>query len=157
PPLLPPVGKLHPADPSLLQALHACGQSASREPANRFALVRLQLRGASGEIAGTNGRQLLLWSGFTLGIDGALLIPALPVFGSRELAGEREIGIGRSTRHVTIAAGPWTIWLTIDTTSRFPDVRSVLPRSAHAAKLAIDEIDAETLLRNLRPPADSGE
>lgn len=141
---------LHPVDPTFLHALHACGQTASREATPRFALTRLQIRGREGQVAGTDGRQLLLWGDFTLPFADHVLVPAVPVFGGRELAGEQTVRIGRTPQHVTVAAGPWTIWLTIDTTSRYPDVASVIPRSSRLDRLVIDDADAVALTKELQ-------
>ncbi len=154
---LPPVGKLQPADPSLLAALHACGQTASREPGGRFALQRLQLRGRHGEVAGTDGRQLLLWGGFAFPFRGDLLVPAVPVFGSRDFAGQQDVRIGHAAQHVAVAGGPWLVWLAVDVAAPYPDVTTVLPRSSPLAKLLLDEADAAALLSDLRHGPPSGD
>ncbi len=156
PPALPVVGKLHGVNPTLVAALHACGQTAKREPGGRFALARLQLRGQAGEVAGTDGRQLLLWGGFELPFQENLLVPAVPVFGSREFIEAPEVRIGRTSKYVTVSVGPWTIWLAVDATSHFPDVTTVLPRSARGASLHLDEADAAALLRDLQAAAPPG-
>ncbi|HEY1859858.1 MAG TPA: hypothetical protein VGG61_05870 [Gemmataceae bacterium] len=150
---LPPLGKLQDVDASLLTALHACGQTANREQTGRPALTRLQLRGQAGEIAGTDGRQLLLWGGFALPFREDLLVPAVPIFGGRELAGEQDVRIGRTAKHVAVAAGPWTVWLAVDAESKYPDVIAVIPSSF--GKLVIDDVDAAALLQELqrRPPS----
>jgi hypothetical protein len=144
-------------DPTFLAALHACG--ATTGPAgNRFALSRIQLRGREGRVVGTDGRQLLLRGGFTLPFTDNVLIPAVPVFGSRELAEETAIRIGRTDDHVVVSVGPWTVWLTIDMTARFPDVTAVIPRGTRAARLLIADEDAAAILRLLeREPRDSEE
>jgi hypothetical protein len=147
-PAVPPLGKLHGVDASLLTALHACGQTASRQPCGRPALTRLQLRGQAGEVAGTDSRQLLLWGGFALPFREDLLVPAVPIFGGRELAGEEDVRIGRTAKHVAVAAGPWTAWLAVDAESRYPDVLSVIPSSS--GKLVIDDADAAALLQDLQ-------
>jgi hypothetical protein len=105
PPAQSPVGKLHNADPSLLAALHACGQTAGQESGGRFALARVQLRGQRGEVAGTDGRQLLLWGGFAFPFQDDLLVPAVPVFGSGPFAGEPDVRIGRTAKQVVVAMG----------------------------------------------------
>jgi hypothetical protein len=145
---LPSLAKLHSVDASLLTALHACGQTANREQSGRPALTRLQLRGQAGEIAGTDGRQLLLWGGFALPFREDLLVPAVPIFGGRELAGEQEVRIGRFAKHVALAAGPWMVWLAVDAESKYPDVCSVIPVSS--GKLVIDDADAAAVLQDLQ-------
>jgi hypothetical protein len=147
-PALPSLGKLHSVNASLLTALHACGQTANREQSGRPALTRLQLRGQAGEIAGTDGRQLLLWGGFVLPFREDLLIPAVPIFGGRELAGEQEVRIGRTAKHVAVAAGPWMVWLAVDAESKYPDVGSVIP--VPSGKLVIDDADAAAVLQDLQ-------
>lgn len=147
---LPSSSKLHAVDATLLPALHACGQTASREANGRFALTRLQLRGQAGQIVGTDGKQLLLWGGFTFPFQEAVLVPAVPVFGGKELAGEQDVRIGRTAQHVVVAAGPWTVWLTVDGTARYPDVTAVLPNASRMAKLVIHDADAAALLLDLQ-------
>jgi hypothetical protein len=56
-----------------------------------------------------------------------------------------------------VAAGPWTIWLHVDATSRFPDVTAVLPRSSDMAKLVLDEAEATALLQRLQEMPASGD
>jgi hypothetical protein len=147
---LPSRGPMTPVDHSVLAALHACGQTASRANDVRFALTHLQLRGATGTIAGTDGHQLLLWGGFAFPFTDNVLVPAVPVFGGKELVGETDIRLGRTATHVVLAAGPWTVWLTGDTTARFPDVMAVLPRAERQTKLVIDDADAAALLQDLQ-------
>jgi hypothetical protein len=134
------------ADRSLLEALQACGKTAARHD-GRYGLMRLQLRGKDGQVVGTDGCQLLMWGRFDFPFSENLLVPAVPVFGGRELTLESDLKIGRTARHVVIAAGPWTVWLAIDTAARFPDVASVIPSSARLARMTIDEGDVAALLR----------
>jgi hypothetical protein len=55
-----------------------------------------------------------------------------------------------------IAVGPWTIWLAMDVTARYPDVTAVLPQSSGMAKLVIDDTDAAALLQDLQQGSTSG-
>lgn len=157
PSALPAADNLDAVDPSLLAALEACGQTANRAGDTRFALTRLQLRGRDGEVVGTDGHQLLIWGGFGFPFQEDLLVPAVPIFGSRDLAGEQNVRLGRNAGHVVVRAGPWTVWLALDTAARFPDVHRVLPRTSRAARLVLDDVDAEALLRDLREARDPGE
>lgn len=150
PAALPPVEKLQVMSPSLLPALHACGQTASRNSGGRLALSRLQLRGQDGAIAGSDGHQLLLWRGFTFPFQENLLVPAIPLFGGRELSEEQEARLGRTEHHVAIAAGPWMVWLAVDSASHYTDVMAVLPRSSRLAKLVMDDADATAVLQSLQ-------
>lgn len=154
---LPPLGTLHAVQPALLHALHACGQTASRTSVGRYALTRVQLRGQAGTVIGSDGRQLLIWGGFDLPIVEDLLVPAVPVFGSTELAAETEVRVGRTASHVTVAVGPWVIWLAVDTTAHFPDVTAVLPKSARTAKLVFNEADAAALLQDVQQAGPAGD
>lgn len=151
------VGILRPVPPSLLTALHACGQTANRMTDDHLAPARLQLRGQDGAIAGTDGRNLLLWGGFSFPFPENVLVPAVPLFGSRELAGEHDIYIGRTGQHITIAAGAWTIWLVEDAASPYTDVQTLLPRSGHQVRLVIEEADAAALLRDLQRGTTAGD
>jgi hypothetical protein len=148
--MLPPLDTLEVVNPSLLSALHACGQTTSRDAAGRLALARLQLRGQDGAIVGTDGRQMLLWNGFTFPFQDNFQVPAVPIFGSRELRGEQEVRIGRMDQQVAIAAGPWTICLSIDAAGGYPDVMAVLPRTSRLARLSLDDADAAALQHDLQ-------
>lgn len=142
--------KRHHVDASLVPALHACGQTASRVANGRFAVTRLQLRGGAGQVVGTDGRQLLLWGGFRLPFQDDVLIPAVPVFASRELAGERDVHIASTGKQIVIGVGAWTFWLALDKTARYPDVTAVIPQSPHMSKLVLDEADAAALKTDLQ-------
>ena len=100
--------------PEFLAALHECGRTAARE-ATRFALDRVQVRGRAGQVVGTDGRQALLWGGFRLPFADDVLVPAVPVFGAPELAGQPDVRVGRTASHLVVAAGPWAVWLPADT------------------------------------------
>lgn len=58
-----PPADWHPVGPDFLAALHECGRTTAREP-GRYALDRVQVRGAVGEVIGTDGRTALVWGGF---------------------------------------------------------------------------------------------
>ena len=74
------------AQPTLLAALHECGRAAGREPA-RFALHRVQLRGSAGQVVGTDGKAALTAAGFAFPFADDVLVPAVPAFGGKDLAG----------------------------------------------------------------------
>src|SRR5262245_58322517 len=59
PPFPEPPRKLASPGPGFLDPLHEATRTAAREGA-RFSVQRVQLRGRSGEVVGTDGRQLLL-------------------------------------------------------------------------------------------------
>jgi hypothetical protein len=134
----------HPLPTGFLVALHECGRTAARDSA-RFALNRVQVKGASGQLVGTDGRQALIWAGFQFPFAEGLLVLAVPAFGSRELAGD-EVRIGRTSAHLVVAIGPWRVWLPEDRSGRYPDVAAVLPRSVGGTVAGIDGRDAAALL-----------
>jgi hypothetical protein len=67
--------------------------SAARESV-RYAVSNIQLRGRPGEIIATDGRQLLLQSGFKFPFTDDVLVPSSTVFGCKELDGGGEVSIG---------------------------------------------------------------
>ena len=137
----------HPVPPDFLRALHECGRTTAREP-GRYALARVQVRGKPGQVIGTDGRAALVWGGFDLPFADDVLVPALPVFGARELAGEAAARVGRTPTHLVVAAGPWRVHLPVDREGRYPDVTGIIPR--HAPSVAgIDDRDAAALLDRL--------
>src|SRR5262245_36960492 len=132
-----------------LQALDEATKTAARESV-RYALARLQLRGKTGEIIATDGRQLLVQGGFTFPWSDTVLVPRVPAFGLRELAQEPDVSVGRTKTHVAVRVGPWTFLLAIDTQSRFPDVEAVIPRvSSGVSRLHLDPQDAAFLTANV--------
>jgi hypothetical protein len=144
-----PPSRMRPAGAGLLAALDECGRTTSAQ-ASRFALARVQLRGKEGEIVGTDGRQLLVWNGFELPFAESLLIPAVPVFGSREFASESEVRIGRAGPQVVVEAGNWTVFLTIAEESRYPDVTGLLARTTSKSRLSLSARDADAVLQTIR-------
>jgi hypothetical protein len=137
----------HPVPPEFLTALHECGRTTARE-SGRYALTRIQVRGPSGQVVGTDGRTALVWGGFDLPFPQDVLLPALPVFGSRELAAGQPARLGRTPAHLVIAAGPWRVFLPFDSTGRYPDVAGVVPRNAPTVA-GIDDRDAAELTNRL--------
>lgn len=118
-------------DPCLMSALAEAAQVTSRQDV-RYTLHHLQLRGGSGEIVATDGRQLLVQKGFTFPWKEDLLVPALAVFGCREIAANDSLSLGHTDKHVVLRAGPWTIWLTITTEGKFPRYEQIMPAVAAA-------------------------
>jgi hypothetical protein len=145
-PEFPPLPKhFTPMPAGLLQALDEAAKTTARESV-RFALGRIQIRGKTGEIVATDGRQLLVQCGFSFPWTDAVLVPWVPAFGARELAGEQEVRVGRTKTHVALKVGPWTFLLAINGHSRFPDVDAAIPRTSTAAtRLQLDPQDAEFL------------
>jgi hypothetical protein len=127
-----------------LAAVHEAGRTAARDAA-RYALGRVQLKGATGQVIGTDGKQALVQGGFTFPFAEDYLVPAVPVFGAKELAAERDICIGIAGDWIGIAVGPFRIWLKIDREGRFPDVASAVPR-ARGTRVEFADTDVANLL-----------
>jgi hypothetical protein len=138
-----------------LTALHEAGRTAAREP-TRFALHRVQLRGKKGQVIGTDGKRAYLRSGFKLPFPEDVLVPAVPVFGTKEVAAADEIRVGRTDGSVIVTAGPWTVRLRVDAEGKFPDVAGVLPKNLPTV-LTIDPTDAEALVDALPGLPGTGE
>jgi hypothetical protein len=116
-----------PLPPSFLLAFDKAAQTAAGESA-KFAMTRIQLHGKLGQIVATDSKQALLQSGFRFPWDDAVLVPSLRAFGLRELNQENGVRIGRTEKMVCLQAGPWTFFLGIDTTGRFPPVHDIIPK-----------------------------
>ncbi len=137
----------HTVPAAFLAALHECGRTTAKD-ATRFALTRVQVKGTAGQVIASDGRTALLRGGFTFPFADDLLVPAVPVFGSRELAAEPAFRVGRSADHLVVAAGPWRVFLPLDRTGRYPDVAGAIPRHAPTA-VTIAERDAAVLLEKV--------
>lgn len=143
---------------ALLHALEEANQTASRDAA-RYAMDHLQLRGLQGEIAATDGRQMLLQGRFDFPWPDDVLIPRCPLFGAKELGQDDPVEIGKTDKHVSLRVGPWTIHLRIAKDVRFPEVTQIIPRRRDGgAHWRIDPEDALFLARSLpRLPGASDE
>jgi hypothetical protein len=148
-PPLPPLPKKLVAMPDdFLRGLGAAVQTTARA-STRCAWTRLQLCGPSGQLIATDGRQLLIQSGFTFPWQGTILVPRLSLFGRRGAPVSGPVALGRTQTHLVLTVGDWAFWLTLDTTSRFPKVEGVLPRATAAARLQLDPADAALLMTTL--------
>lgn len=133
--------------PEFLTALHEAGRTAAKEP-SRFALQRIQVRGKKGQIIGTDGKRAYLRSGFPLPFPDDLLVPAIPVFGARDLAPRDNARVGRTDTHLVVTVGLWVVGLKIDADGKYPDVAGALPRHAPSV-VGIDDSDAAALMEAL--------
>jgi hypothetical protein len=141
--------------PGLLEAVTAATDTC--DPASvRFALGHLQFRGEHGTIVATDGRQLLLQSGFQFPWTGDLLVPRSKVFASAELPHDLPVQVGKTGNWVAIAVGRWTIYLAVNVDGRFPDVSRHIPRTDSAkARCSFSQADADFLAETLpRLPSD---
>ncbi len=158
-PKLPSMPKhFQPVEPAFLQALTEAARTTARDGV-RYALTRIQVRGRRGQLVATDGRQLLTQGGFSLPWPEDVLIPALPLFVSRDLPAHEPIAIGRTDKHVSLRIGPWTFHLEIDSNGRYPNAESVIPKGdTMASRLHLSEDDARFLVHVLpRLPGDKEE
>ena len=121
-----PPDSWHEAAPALLDALAEASATAGEDSA-RYALGCIQLRGGRGEVAATDGRQLLVLGGFHFPWPGDLLVGRCPAFGRPELPRDDGVDVGLAGEFVALRAGPWTIWLATRSGVRFPDVDRAMP------------------------------
>ncbi len=133
----------------LLDAL-AEATATTDTASTRYALDCLQLRGDTGEIIATDGRQILIRGGFAFPWSGDRLIRGTPVFGVRELPRDRPVRIGLTDSHVVVQAGPWTFFLAIATEARFPRIEYAIPDPATiTTRLRLDPADVAFLAKAL--------
>jgi hypothetical protein len=92
----------------------------------RYTLGCIRLMGDDGSLAGTDGRQLLLESGFRLAWSGEVLVPRTKVFASPEFANGQPVLIGKSKEWVSVNLDPWFVHLRIDQTGRYPKVEQIV-------------------------------
>jgi hypothetical protein len=131
---------------ALDEAVHTVAADATR-----YAMNRVLLRGGSGDVVATDGQQLLVHSGFQFGWAGDALVPAVPVFGGKELGPDQSVEVGRTDEHVVLRVGAWTFWLRIDSDGRFPSLDGVVPNPQEAGSyLRIAPADV-TFLRTTLP------
>ena len=131
----------------LLSALYEAARTASREN-GRYALSRVQVRGAAGKVIATDGKVAVVFSGFKFPFPGDVLVPAVPLFGCPEVRAESEVRVGRTPEHLVVRAGDWTAWLAVANAGRFPDVAGVIPRRP-TSSVGFDPADVARLLARL--------
>jgi hypothetical protein len=91
--------------PGLLDSL-AEATATGADEGTRYALNCLQLRGDTGEVAATDGRQLLVARGVPFPWTGDVLVRRSPVFASRDLPRDQPVAIGKTDTHVVFRVGP---------------------------------------------------
>ena len=141
--------------PDLLKALHDAMLTTDPDAA-RYATDHIQVRGQSGTLAATDGRQMLIQNGFEFPWDDDVLIPGTKVFDSKELPQDQLVAIGKTKDWVAVRVGPWTIFLRIEKEKRFPEMDHHIPRADNAtARFSVSPADAEFLAKSLpKLPAD---
>lgn len=112
-------------EPPFLNAFQDAVETTSRDW-GRFSLNRVQLRGDTGEMIGTDGKHLLIQRGYAFPWAERFLVPAPRVFTARELRRGEPVVVGRSESHFFVRTGFWTFHFLIDKMSRFPTVETVL-------------------------------
>lgn len=129
----------------LLEAFGTASEVADRD-STRYALNHLRLRSHDGQIAASDGRQLLLQSGFSFPWENEVLIPANRLLSSSDLRSNSEVQIGSTESWTCLRSGPWTLWLPINKEARFPQVDDVAPAaSGLISTMLISDTDAEFL------------
>jgi hypothetical protein len=131
--------------PELLAALAEATETSTHD-STRYALNCIQLRGSRGQIVATDGRQLLVRSGFEFPWADDVLIKGSPLFGCRTLPRDRPVEIGRTDTHVVVRVGGWVIACELQKEARFPDVERVIPDASDVVtRLRLDANDASFL------------
>jgi len=126
--------------PGLLQALHEASEVTALEGV-RYATNCIQLC-PDGTVNATDGRQLLIQSGFSFPWKQAVLVPGNKVFTSPELPQDQPVAVAQSGDWVAVRAGRWMVYLRIND-SRYPNVTQIIsdPNSAKArCNLSKDDI-----------------
>jgi len=141
--------------PALRQALHHAVMTTERE-AIRYAVDHIQLRGETGEIVATDGRQLLIQSGFEFPWQEDVLVPRNLVFGCGDLPGNAPVFVASTGEWVVFRIGEWTFNLKIATDKRYPEVDPLIPRPQDAvARFHLASGDARFLSKSVpRLPVD---
>lgn len=141
--------KFAPAPLGLLTAIHDAGEATAPD-ATKYAITRVQLRGKTGQVVGTDTRHLLVFGGFEFPFTEDLLIPSSGVFGLQQFLDVGEVSIGKTETHLVIQVGPWKIAFFIDKQGRYPDVASIVPKQSQAnTRFHLDADDAQSFLDSL--------
>ncbi len=120
---------------------------ATTDPqSSRYALGCLHLRGKSGQIEATDGRQVLVYSGVQFGFEDEVLVPGSKLLGCTDLDCGKPIGIGRAGEWMGWSVNNWTILLHIQKEGRFPKIDDVIPPTrTNQARLELSVGDAKFL------------
>jgi len=110
---------------AMVDASEICDPDSSR-----YSLGYIQLSGSRGDVAATDGHQLLLESGFVFPWQDELLVPRAKFLGSSELPAAQPVGVAGSGDYVVLSMGPWAFYLAINTEGRFPKVMQCVPDPA---------------------------
>jgi hypothetical protein len=145
---------MKPAGESFVRAMQDASLTAAREYTGR-SLDRILLRGKSGEIVATDGRQLLVQRGFSFPWKEDRLVAAINPWGARELP-EEEALIGCNDKNVFVRIGAWTFALSIEEKNRFPSFEKVIPHPRLTrTRLRLEPDDIALLIKQLPRLPDS--
>jgi hypothetical protein len=123
---------------------------------SRYALGCVHLRGVLGRIEATDGRQVLVQSGYRFGFEEDVLVPASKLLGNADFANSEPIDVGRTEEYVGIGVGCWLILLRIQKDARFPKIDQIVPNpDAAKSRLEFSSVDAGFLKETIpRLPCD---
>lgn len=139
-----------PARLGLLGALAGASRVAAKDSTSRYVLNRIQLRGKAGEIVASDSRQLLKQDDFVFPWSGDVLVPRSDLYGALSALGHPNVAMARTTTHVWVKTGSWSIGLLIDSTGRFPDVAGLFERlRTLSSHLVLHPADRSILVREL--------
>ncbi|QDU24945.1 hypothetical protein ETAA8_00060 [Anatilimnocola aggregata] len=135
--------------PRLMTALRDAAETTDATSL-RYALGCIQIRGKRGEIAATDGRQLLLQRGFEFPFEDDLLIGRHHVFQASELLAADHVAVGLHDGWFTLRAGNWTVQIKVESEGRFPRVDDIIPPVLRSvASCRISPADGRRLVRSL--------
>lgn len=133
----------------LLRALHDAAQCID-PTSSRYALGCLQFQGAAGQLAATDGKQLLLQGGYRFGFPEEILAHGTEVFGCAELPQDQPVEIGCTKTHLVVRTGPWSIFLS-RSEGRFPRVAEIIPSFENAqTTVELHPADARFFIENVK-------
>jgi hypothetical protein len=136
-------------EPGIFKALDDAVRTAAHD-ATKYVTNKVQLRGGTGQIIATDGRQLLCQSGYSFPWTESVLVPQVQLFGWRELAACESVEIGKTDDYVCCRVGAWTLWLAIDKDGHYPEVEKVIPATGTSgSNVRIDDEDAAFLAKSL--------
>lgn len=134
--------------PEFLHALEDAMHTASRE-SFRYATHRVQVRGSTGQLIATDGKQLLIQSQLKFPFKEDLVVPQIMAFGSNVLPPDKPVQIGRTGKFLTVQVGAWSFHLAIDAQARFPRTEEVIPKAKPVTVFQVAPNEREFLLQAL--------
>lgn len=126
--------------PELLDALREAATTADAE-STRYALTHMRLRG-DGQIAATDGRQLLIQSGFEFPWDNERLVPANRLLERGDLSVGEPVDVGHTDEYMVFRTGPWTVWLKTLKEGQFPKIDELIT-NANLSKTTLHVTNAD--------------